>query len=239
MSHFFAQTENGIAYLTEEDLYHAEKSLRLKPGESITLAADGKKYAAKFDPANRYILSDLLPDPEPGLQVTLFQGIPKGDKMETIVQAATQCGVYSVVPVLFRRCVSQWDEKSAAKKTARLQKIALEAAKQSGRCVVPGIGTPVSPEAIPVDRFDAVLMPWEESARQGQEGLRAWWNTLAVPPRTAALIIGPEGGIDEAEAHALTGRGAVPVSLGKRIFRTETAGFAALAALMLLSGDLE
>ena len=239
MSHFFAQMENGTARLSDEDLCHAERSLRLKEGEMITLAVDGCKYASEFSPANRFILKERLPDPEPGIGVTLYQGIPKGDKMETIVQAATQGGVSRIVPVSFSRCVSQWDPKSAEKKTARLNKIALEAAKQSGRCRVPEICAPMRPSDIPTDRFDAALMPWEESARRGQRGLDAWWHDRGTKPRTVALIIGPEGGIDDAEAQMLIARGAVPVSLGPRIFRTETAGFAALTALMLLSGDLE
>lgn len=239
MSHFFADVINGTACLKREDHEHALKSLRLKDGEPITLAVNGMMYAAQFNPQNLYTLASPLPGTEPGVHVTLYQGIPKGDKMETVVQTCTQGGVSRIVPVAFRRCVSQWDPSAARKKTDRLRKIAYEAAMQSVRCVVPEITAPVRPQDIPFDAFDAVFMPWEESARAGGMGLKGFFAKAERPIRTAAIIIGPEGGIDREEAEALIEKGAVPISLGKRIFRTETAGFAALTALMALTGNLE
>ncbi len=238
MSHFFAEGSLEAAYLSDEDMAHALKSLRLKEGEEITLALDGKRYAARFSAANRYTLSDPLPDTEPGITVTLYQGIPKADKMDMIVQACTQGGVSRIVPVAFKRCVSIWDQASAVKKTARLQRIALEAAKQSGRCRVPEILPPVTSDRIDPGAYDAALLPWEESARHGMGGLRSWWAGRAHKPLSAAIIIGPEGGISSEEASMLIKAGACPVSLGPRIFRTETAGFAALAALLALAGEL-
>ena len=239
MSHFFAEATGDTVGLTKEDYAHAVKSLRLREGEPITLAVGGQKYAALFREDNHYTLAAPLPSPEPTIRTTLFQGLPKGDKMETVVQWNTQGGISRVVPVLFRRCVAQWDAKTIPRKTERLQKIALEAAMQSGRCQVPEIGSPIRWADIPVADYDAVFLPWEESARQGVEGLKSRWLAAKEPPRSVAFIIGPEGGIDGDEAAALMAKGAVPISLGRRIFRTESAGFAALCALLTLSGDLE
>ncbi len=239
MPHFFAETDGKSAFLSPEDLFHAQRVLRMREGEVFTFALDGKRYRAAFSASNRYPLSDPLPGTEPTLRLTLFQGIPKGDKLEQIAQKCTEGGLNALVPVAMERCNALWDPGAVRKKQERLQKIIREAAMQSCRSSVPSVSAPVSLKSLDLTGYDAAVFPWEETARAGGRGLKTWWFSQDPPPRSIALIIGPEGGISGEEAAFLTGKGAVPLSLGPRIFRTETAGLAALAALMCLSGNMD
>ena len=154
--------------------------------------------------------------------------------MDYIVQKCTEGGVFRIQPVLFSRCVARWEEKDAARKQARYQRIAAEAAKQSGRALTPEIGLPLTIGQLCalVPGHDLALVPWEE---QKPGGIRTAWQN----ERDTALIIGPEGGIAPEEIQALQAAGARAVTLGRRIFRTETAGLAALISLLTITGDME
>ena len=241
MQRFFAFRDGEdprTAHLDSEEWRHARSVLRLKPGEEVALNLDGKLYRSAFSEDNRFILGPLLPDPEADLRVTLFQGIPKGDKMEWIVQKCTEMGVHAIVPVEMERCVSRWDEKSASRKTERLNRIAREAAKQSGRGLAPEVEPPLSFSLLEkrLAGFDHALIPWENA---GGFGPAAFWNSLESRPKSLALVIGPEGGLEEKEVEALCRAGGKVMTLGRRILRTETAGLCALCALMALSGNME
>ena len=241
MPRYFAERDPGdprFAVLKEEEMHHAATVMRMRPGEKLTLIVDRALYACVFTGEKRLELGEQLPGTEPDLSVTLFQGIPKADKMEWICQKATECGADAVVPVSMCRCVSRWDARAAVKKTERLQRIAQEAAKQSGRAMVPDISLPLTPEemAARFGSFDQVLCPWEEAEGPGP---KTYWESAAVRPKRIAVVIGPEGGIDRTEMDMMRAKGALPITLGPRIFRTETAGVAVICALMALSGNME
>lgn len=238
MHRFFAErTGNDTAVLPAEEAAHALRVLRLQKGASCQAILEGKLFDARLmETAPEVTLRLLceLPSPEPSVKVTLYQGLPKGDKMEWIVQKCTEAGVVRVVPVLFSRCVAQWEKKDSGKKLPRWQRIAAEAAKQSGRAVIPEIGEPLTVKALceVLPRHDLTLTPWEEEKAVGICGYLREQKDVAV-------IIGPEGGIAPEEIVLLKAAGAVPVTLGPRILRTETAGLASLLALMALTGNME
>lgn len=238
MHRFFAiRTGEQSAVLPPEEENHAVKVLRMQPGDVCQALIDGGVYAATIAhnaPQVTLRLENELPSPEPSLRVTLYQGIPKGDKMDYIAQKCTEAGVFRVVPVAFSRCVALWSGKDAEKKCVRFQRIAAEAAKQSGRALVPSIAPPISLNELcdRLARHELALVPWEE---QRENSIRRRWQGQ----KDVAIVIGPEGGIAPEEISRMQAAGAVPVTLGPRIFRTETAGLAALISLLTLSGDME
>lgn len=240
MPRFFASFSEtaGAARLDEEEMHHARDVMRMKPGEEMTLIIDDRLFLSAFSPSGDFPLLSELPSTEPSVRVTLYQGVPKGDKMDFITQKCVEAGVYAIVPVAFSRCVSRWEKgKDEEKKRARYNRIAREAAKQSGRAhcpqVMPCLSFQEMLRALPA--HGAALAPWECA---GSGGLKTFVEKSGLP-RDVALVIGPEGGISEKEMAAMAQAGALPVTLGKRILRTETAGLAALVALMALSGNME
>ena len=227
MHRFFAERlSEDAAVLPPEEENHALRVLRLQAGDDCQALMDGCVYTAVIrETSPRVVLTiqEALPSPEPSVSVTLYQGIPKGEKMDYIVQKCTEAGVCRVVPVAFFRCVARWEGKDAAKKQARYQRIAAEAAKQSGRAVTPDITLPLSFAEMrgEIGAHRLILVPWEE---EHGNGIRANWQG----EQDVAIIIGPEGGISSEEIDQLKAAGALPVTLVPRIFRTETAGLAAL-----------
>ncbi|MBQ8117308.1 MAG: 16S rRNA (uracil(1498)-N(3))-methyltransferase [Lachnospiraceae bacterium] len=167
------------------------------------------------------------------VKITLFQGLPKADKMELIIQKAVELGVYRVVPVEMKRCVVKLDAKKAKAKTARWQQIAEAAAKQSKRAVIPEIAEPVSfRQALEsAEKMQVKLLPYELA--EGMEKTRTLLQAIA-PGQEVAVFIGPEGGFDEAEVQAAREQGMEPITLGRRILRTETAGMTVLSWLVYL-----
>ena len=237
MHRFFAEAAPGGAVLPPEEEKHALKVLRLSPGDRCQALIGGRIWAAEIaETAPRVLLrlGEELPSPEPSVRVTLYQGIPKGEKMDYIAQKCTEAGVCRIVPVAFSRCVAKWEDRDAEKKQVRFQRICAEAAKQSGRALVPEIGTPITVKALcgQIETHELVLLPWEE---ERGNGIRAQWRG----EKNVGVVIGPEGGISPEEAETLSRAGAKPVTLGPRILRTETAGLAALISLLTLSGDME
>lgn len=238
MHRFFATSAGeNRAILPPEEAAHALRVLRLAAGDACQALIDGALFDARIEETGPQVLLRLegeLPSPEPGVRVTLYQGLPKGDKMDYIAQKCTEAGVFRVVPVLFSRCVVKWEAKDGEKKRARWTRIAAEAAKQSGRALAPQITEPVTLsqlcQALP--GYELALAPWEE---QKGNGIARQW----AGQRDIALVIGPEGGISSEEMAQLRQAGARPVTLGPRIFRTETAGLAALISLLTVSGDME
>ena len=239
MHRFFAVRLDDVrAQLPEEEALHALRVLRMTPGDVCQAIMDGEIYDAVLEEAAspaRVILrlGERLPSPEPSVRVTLYQGIPKGDKMDYIVQKCTEAGVFRVVPVKFSRCVAVWTDKDADRKRTRFQRIAAEAAKQSGRAVTPDIAPPVTVTELcrTISSHELTLVPWEE---QKGNGIAANWNGQ----KDVAIVIGPEGGIAAEEIEQLQAAGGRPVTLGPRIFRTETAGLAALVSLLTITGDM-
>lgn len=240
MHRFFAD-ENGIvsglARLEAEDAGHALRVLRLEKGEKIHLFSGGEAFLAEIaDTAEGVTVRVLEPvqSPEASLRVTLYQGVPKGDKMDYIVQKCTEAGVHRIVPVNMPRSVAKLDGGDE-KKRSRWNRIAREAAKQAFRPVTPEVAPPLSMKQLPgaLAGHQLALVPWED-ARDG--ALRQ----LITPQLTdLAIVIGPEGGMSPEDVAPLLAAGAKAVTLGPRIFRTETAGLAALVAAMAFSENLE
>lgn len=240
MHRFFAD-ENGIiggvAHLEKEDAQHASRVLRLQTGDEVTLFCEGEAYQAvidSFDDGVTVRVGDKLKSPEASVRVTLYQGVPKGDKMDYIVQKCTEGGIHRIVPVNMPRCVAKLDGKDD-KKRVRWQRIAREAAKQAFRPVTPEIAPAVGMKQLPqlLSQHQLVLAPWED------ERALSLRQALAGDITDIAVIIGPEGGMSEEDMQHFRDCGAQSVTLGPRIFRTETAGLASLIAIMTLTGNLE
>lgn len=215
-----------------DDVKHIGRVLRLAPGDPIIIC-DGNGSECKA--IIRSIGKDFVececntPVPcesEPPVSVTLYQGLPKTGKMETIVQKCVELGVYSVVPMLTQYCVVQ-PKESFSGRIERWQRVAEEAAKQSRRGIIPQILPLVRLESASFLDYDLVLLAYEnERATTLKQTLTGFSG------KRIAMLIGPEGGFSEEEVNRLTERGAKSVSLGKRILRTETAGMAMLAQIL-------
>lgn len=234
MARFFAEKITcGTAYLSPEETHHAVDVMRIREGDACEVICEGLIYPGVLADAVRGLVQvqEALPTREPDIRVTLYQGIPKGDKMDLICQKCTEAGIHSIVPVALSRCVARIDQKDAQKKQQRWQRIIQEAAKQSGRARVPEIGLPITLKQLTerLRQHELVLVPWEEA--HGNNLRNAWQGQKDV-----AIIIGPEGGISPSEIEAMQ---ALPITLGPRIFRTETAGLAALIGLMCISGNMD
>ncbi len=233
---------HGTACLETTDAHHAMRVLRLAKGDEVVLMDGQLLYRAAIAALDaggvRCDIIEALPSPEADLRITLYQGLPKADKMEWIVQKGTEIGLVQIVPISLTRCVSQISDKDASKKQERWQRIAREAAKQSGRAVIPNVSVPLTfQKALErLKQHELVLIPWEESEGFGPK--MAYTKFPHV--RDVAIVIGPEGGISPEEVDAIIATaGAVPITLGKRVLRTETAGLTAAAALLALWGDME
>lgn len=220
------------------DVNHIKNVLRMKPGEELAVSngLDGREYrCAILDVTEDRVECELRFVKEDGVElpgkVYLFQGLPKADKMELIIQKAVELGVYQVIPVATKRCVVKLDDKKAQSKVQRWQGIAQAAAKQSKRAIIPQVAEPVSfPEAVKMaSLMDVKLIPYELA-----EDMHKTRNRIdsIKPGQSIAIFVGPEGGFEEAEIVKALEYGVEPVTLGKRILRTETAGFTVLSWIM-------
>ncbi len=251
MYHFFTETEcftETDVTITGPDVNHIKNVLRMKPGERVLLS-DGKglnRLCELTEIEAGQVKAKILPgdvaDTELPVMITLFQGLPKGDKMEYIVQKCVELGVHSVVPVENARSVVKLDAKKEEAKRKRWYGISESAAKQSKRMAVPEIG-PVTKfrEAIRLaGEYDLALIPYEDSeSLEGAGGMKRTRELIKglLPGQRMAVFIGPEGGFSEEEIAFAMENGVKPVTLGKRILRTETAGLFVLAAAGLLLED--
>lgn len=231
MRRFFCDSiSGGNATITGDDAHHIGRVLRMKAGDALSLCdgagneADAIIVSISPDAVICKVGNRRQSDIESPVRVTLFQCLPKTGKMETIVQKCTELGAFAIVPVVSARCVVV-PGKDFDKKRERYARVALEAAKQSRRALVPQVLPLLDIRAIDPAAFDLFLTAYEEeSSRTLKQALHA-----ANAPQEIALLIGPEGGLEESEVRRLADAGAVAVSLGKRILRTETAGMAMLA----------
>lgn len=240
MPRFFVDEINKDNIILDgENARHIGRSLRMKPGEPLTVCCKGVDYSCSVsritgDKVFLSLVSSCVCEAEPDVKVTLFQAVPKGDKLEQIVKKAVELGVSQVVPVLTRRCVSRPDEKDFAKKLPRLSKIAEEAAKQSGRGIIPEILPIISYKKTlgMLTDFDRSVILYEA------EGGCSFSQVDFSAAKNIALIIGSEGGFDSDEVQAAADCGAERIWLGKRILRCETAPITALSILMFLTNNL-
>ena len=233
------------AVLTGEDVQHIAKVLRLRAGDEVTLC-DGAKteYTARIDSVEKEritlcILETAASKTESAVEITLYQGLPKAGKLETIIQKCVELGIGKVIPFDAERSVVKLSEKDFAKKQSRYQRVAYEAAKQSRRGIIPEVGESLKFKEMveELDQYDLILFPYEnEEGTTIKDCLREVVRRVqageAELPKRVCIIIGPEGGFADKEAAMLDEAGAQRVSLGKTILRTETAGPAALAMTM-------
>lgn len=246
MNRFFVSSEkiiNNSVTIDGEDAAHILKVLRLKEGDLIEVCDGmGTDYIGRLIKTARGEVEVLLEDPkpsigEPQIKVTLYQGIPKSNKMDLVIQKCVELGVYSIVPVVTARTVVNLSSPGKEeKKVARWQKIAEEAAKQSGRGIIPIVHGPVLYDEVIEQASDPIkLIPWEEARGTGlREALQS-----IDRPQDISILIGPEGGFEQDEVMKAKERGWKVVTLGPRILRTETAGMAVLSAIMFYMGEME
>ncbi|MGN0245957.1 MAG: 16S rRNA (uracil(1498)-N(3))-methyltransferase [Lachnospiraceae bacterium] len=232
------QIQGTKAYITGSDFNHIKNVLRMKIGEEIALSngVDQKEYrvgivAYTEDTVEcelRFIKEDGMELPA---EIYLFQGLPKGDKMELIIQKAVELGVHEIIPVSMNRCVVRLDEKKASSKLKRWQTIAEAAAKQSKRGIIPKIHEVLSFEQALsyADDMQVKMLPYELA--NGMEETKQVISSIR-PGDKVAVWIGPEGGFDKQEVSKASDCDFRPISLGKRILRTETAGMTVLSILM-------
>ena len=241
MQRFFVEAHQideagGSIRMTGNDVNHVKNVLRMKIGEEIHISdGDSREYCCRIADMDEEILLEILSVSEPDYElpgrICLFQGLPKADKMELIIQKAVELGAAEIIPVQTKRCVVRLDEKKAGKKNARWQQIAESAAKQSKRIQIPKVHEVCSfREALQyAGELDVRLIPYELA-----EGMTQTRNLIdqIQPGQSVGIFIGPEGGFEEQEIQEAMDAGAVPITLGRRILRTETAGMALLSVLM-------
>ena len=249
MLHLFADpsdVQDELLTITGPEVNHIRNVMRLKPGEeiSVSIGGDGKEYRYGIESYTEdSVLCRLrfVKDKEVELpvKVLLFQGLPKADKMDLIVQKAVELGAAEIIPVSMERCVVKLDAGKAAKKTARWQTIAESAASQSRRSIIPRVLAPMSmKEAVEYakEQTEVRVIPYELQEDDGS--VKQYLESLKEG-QSVSIFIGPEGGFEKNEVEQIVTAGGVQATLGKRILRTQTAPVAALTAIMLLTNNLE
>lgn len=243
MPRFFREFDRPPAvgetvYIEGQDGAHIRRSLRMAPGAELLLCdGRGREYTAAIDGFEgdtvRLTVTGIAENrTEPSVRVTLYQGLPKGDKLEWIIQKAVELGAAEIVPVVTARSIAKPGER-AAQKQGRHQKIAAEAAGQCGRGRIPAVLLPIPfSEALRRIRQEPTIVCYEAGGRPLRE-------LVSPGQRELSLFIGPEGGFSPQEVEALSDAGAAVATLGRRILRCETAPIAAMTAVMLLTGNLE
>ena len=244
MLHLFADpsdVQDELLTITGPEVNHIRNVMRLKPGEeiSVSIGGDGKEYRYGIESYTEdSVLCRLrfVKDKEVELpvKVLLFQGLPKADKMDLIVQKAVELGAAEIIPVSMERCVVKLDAGKAAKKTARWQTIAESAASQSRRSIIPRVLAPMSmKEAVEYakEQTEVRVIPYELQEDDGS--VKQYLESLKEG-QSVSIFIGPEGGFAPGEVELAKEAGIQPISLGRRILRTETAGLAILSWLIYI-----
>ncbi|HWI55367.1 MAG TPA: 16S rRNA (uracil(1498)-N(3))-methyltransferase [Desulfobacteria bacterium] len=245
MARFFVSEnsiENNTVTITGPDVKHISKVLRLDPGHYVSvLTGAGTEFEAVIrEVTGKAVICDIVGEKnivtEPPVKVTLYQGLPKGDKMELIIQKSTEIGVSRIVPMICERTVVKLDDKKASERRVRWQRVAEEAAKQSRRTAVPEVAEPIRFDMVARELKDEALaiMPWEEQ----KSGSIKHLLQSSLGKRDVAILIGPEGGFSPKEAEKAKEAGIQLVTLGPRIMRTETAGIVTAALVLYELGDL-
>lgn len=235
---FFTENIAESAVVSGEDAKHVSQVLRMRPGDLAVLCdGSGNDFLCRLCRTGAQCVFEVLESAEnsaePTIYVRLFQAMPKGDKMDFIVQKAVECGASEVIPILTKRCVSRPDAKQLAKKTERWNRIAYEAAKQCGRGIVPRVG-----ETVDISALNTMLSAENTGILFYERAQLPLKKAVTEFCRNVDIVIGSEGGFEPAEAEALIAAGFAPASLGRRILRCETAPIAALAVLMNITDNM-
>lgn len=234
-----SQLQESPIRITGEDYNHMHNVLRIKKGEEVLLCAENEReylcHVEGYNEPEQQVLLNIVDvfgnHRELPAKMILFQGLPKGDKLEWIIQKAVELGVSEIVPVSMKRCVVKLDEKKAAKKVERYNSIALSAAKQSKRGKIPQVLPVMSMKQACeyASLLESVLVPYELEQGMEKSKVRIKESALA---KSVGIFIGPEGGFSKEEIAMIEEIGGLPISLGHRILRTETAGMVVLSLLM-------
>ena len=230
------------ATIEGEDVKHIYKVLRIETGEKVVINnLEGKEFLGQVEEVNKKevivkILEPMETNNESPLNIYLFQGLPKATKMDLIVQKGTELGIKEIIPIITERVDVKL--KGEFKKLDRLQRIALEACKQSKRTMIPKVNEPIEFKEMieKIKSMDLVVVPYENATGYRIRNMMKEMNPLNI--RNIAIIIGPEGGFEEFEIENLRDKGAHIVTLGPRILRTETAGFTCASLLQYELGDV-
>lgn len=245
MYKFFVKIDNIIndnIFIEGEDYQHATKVLRLKTGDKIQIC-DGEKneYICLIQEINKKqikceIIEHFINNNESNLNITLFQGLPKAQKMELIIQKGVEIGIKEFQPILTERVVVKTEGRDLKNKLDRWNRISYEAAKQSNRGIVPRVNDILDfEEAInKLNEFDVVFVPYEKEKNKGFKKTLKEINDV----KSVAIIIGPEGGFSEQEIDIFIKNNYIPITLGPRILRTETAGLVAASIILYELDDL-
>lgn len=243
--------KNDSIYISGEDLRHMVQVLRFKAGDHLLVFdGTGSEYEAELVSVEKTvavgkIVRTCIPDTEPKTRVILFQGMPKSDKMEWIIQKTVELGVSQIVPVITQYSVIQKADRNIDGKLERWNRISREACKQSRRVVVPEVKAPLEfKKALELwkdtaSREDGVSLPvlcYENEAKKCLKDLFKCYNINCI--KTIGVFIGPEGGFSEQEIELAQNYDIIPVGLGKRILRTETAAVAVLSVIMYEMGEM-
>ena len=241
MHHFFVlpqAVEGDKVTITGPDVNHIRNALRMRQGESLLISdGEGNDYHCRISLIESGLVEarviERRESRELPVRLYLFQGLPKSDKMELIIQKAVELGVYEIIPVITKNAVVKLDAKKERSRLERWQDISESAAKQSGRSKIPKVEkVMLLKEALEMaEGLDRILIPYENQS--GIDTMRKALEETGEDTRSIAVFIGPEGGFDESEILLAKEQGAVPVSLGRRILRTETAGLAILSLFMM------
>lgn len=253
MQKYFVSPEQfGEQYIeiTGQDAHHITKVMRQKPGDAC-IVSDGVSREALVQlesiedkVVRAVIMEHRALDREPSYAITIAQSLPKGDKMELIIQKCTEIGAASFIPFVSERTVVQYDAKKEAKRLERWSKIAKEAAEQSHRNRIPSIEANMSWNELlqSIDSYDLVLFCYENEQRtQLRDVVRPFVERRRAENQEAArvlVIVGPEGGFASGEVEQMISQGAQCVGLGRRILRAETAGMLALGCLLYETGEM-
>lgn len=240
MFNFFADENSrrdGCYYIEGSDLNHIRNVLRMKEGDELLVSENGISSLCEIESIGEgcavlRIVEEDYQNTELNCEIHLFQGLPKADKMELIIQKCVELGVHRIIPCEMHRCVVKLDDKKKKSKLQRWQAISESAAKQSKRNIIPEIADvlPISLLTEKISDYDIFIVPYEN-----ERGMEATLETLGKIRKgmKIGILIGPEGGFEEKEISRLTEKGAVPLSLGSRILRTETAAITAAGMCML------
>ena len=233
--------DNNEVVIIGEDVKHISNVLRMKPEDEVQVcnAETSINYLIsleKFEKDKIYgkILKEIKSEAESSVNINIFQGVPKSDKMELIIQKSTELGVKEITPVDMIRCVSKVSQKDEKKKLERWQKISEVAAKQSGRDIIPVIHKINTIENIckKINEYDMIIVPYEKAENMSLKDAIESIKKMNKINLSIGIVIGPEGGFDESEIEKLKTSGAMIITLGKRILRTETVALAMVSVIM-------
>ena len=245
MGKFFVkknQIINNEINIIGDDVNHIKNVLRYNISDPIIVCdEDGKNYDCEITSINKdsiicQIISEIESNAESSIKISIFQGIPKFDKMELIIQKSVELGAYDFYPTSMKRCIVKLNQDLINKKVERWQKISEVASKQSGRDIIPQVYNPISIDDVisKIDEFDLFIIPYEKESEISLKDIlkKNQYNDIIKGDFKIGILIGPEGGIDDFEIERLRNTNAKVVTLGKRILRTETVALSMISIIM-------